>query len=81
MNYRLTRIRADARVLGARLLAGSELTYTIGKLRHAYLAPAQGIVTVNNQRLEVGDGIAATDETAATIAAETDAEIVFVVTN
>jgi hypothetical protein len=29
------------------------------------------VVTVNNQRLEVGDGIAA----------ETDAEIVFVVTN
>jgi redox-sensitive bicupin YhaK (pirin superfamily) len=75
------RIRADARVLGATLLAGSELTYTIGNLRHAYLAPAQGIVTVNNQRLEVGDGIAASDETAVTIAAQTDAEIVLVVTN
>jgi len=65
------RIRADARVLGATLLAGSELTYTIGYLRHVYLAPERGVVTVNNQRLEV----------AVTIAAETDAEIVFVVTN
>jgi hypothetical protein len=33
-------------------------------------------VTVNNQRLEVGDGIAASDESAITIAAQTDAEIV-----
>jgi redox-sensitive bicupin YhaK (pirin superfamily) len=75
------RIRADARVLGATLLAGSELTYTIGYLRHVYLAPERGVVTVNNQRLEVGDGIAASDDAAVTIAAETDAEIVFVVTN
>jgi quercetin 2,3-dioxygenase len=63
-------------VLGARLLAGSELTYTFGNFRHAYLAPAQGVVKVNNQRLEVGDGIAASCETAVTISAETDAEIV-----
>jgi hypothetical protein len=75
------RIRTDARVVGATLLAGSELTYTIGNLRHAYLAPAQSVVTVNNQRLEVGDGIAASDETAVTIAAQTDTEIVLIVTN
>jgi redox-sensitive bicupin YhaK (pirin superfamily) len=75
------RIRADARVLGATLLAGSELTYTIRNLRHAYLAPAQGVVMVNDQRLQVGDGIAASDEPSLTIAAEVDAEIVLVVTN
>jgi quercetin 2,3-dioxygenase len=75
------RIRSDSRVLGATLLAGSELTYTINNLRHAYLAPAQGVVMVNNQRLEVGDGIAASDEPSLTIAAEVDAEIVLVVTN
>lgn len=75
------RIRADARVLGTTLLAGSELTYTMGGLRHAYLAPAQGVVTVNNQRLEIGDGIAASDEPSLTIAAEADAEFVLVVTN
>jgi hypothetical protein len=44
-------------------------------------SPAQGVVTVNNERLEVGDGIAASDETAITIAAQTDAEIVSVATN
>jgi hypothetical protein len=68
-------------VLGATLLAGSELTYTMGDLRHAYLAPALGVVTVNKQRLEVGDGIAASDEPTFTIVAEADAEIVLVVTN
>lgn len=75
------RIRADARVLGATLLAGSELTYTTGDLRHAYIAPALGQVTVNGQRLEVGDGIAADGEKALTIKAEADAEIVLVATN
>jgi hypothetical protein len=75
------RIGADARVLGATLLAGSELTYTMGDLRHAYLAPASGVVTFNGQRLEVGDGIAADNEPTLTIAAEADAEIVLVVTN
>jgi len=40
-----------------------------------------GVVTVNNQRLEVGDGIAAYGESALIIAAEADAEIVLVATN
>jgi len=53
----------------------------MGDLRHAYLAPALGVVTVNNQRLEVGDGIATPDEPTLTIAAEADAEIVLVVTS
>lgn len=73
-------IGADARVLGATLLASSELTYTMGDLRYAYLAPALGVVTVNKQRLEVGDGIAASDEPTLTIATEADAEIVLVAT-
>src|SRR5580698_8289469 len=74
-------IRADARVLGAMLLAGSRLTYTMGEFRFAYLAPALGVVTVNGQRLKVGDGIAARYEAALTIAAEEDSEFVLVATN
>jgi len=74
-------IRADARVLGATLLAGSELTYKMGDLQYGYLAPALGVVTVNNQRLQVGDGIAAFNEPTLTIAAEADAEVVLVATN
>jgi redox-sensitive bicupin YhaK (pirin superfamily) len=74
-------IRADARVLGATLLKGSSLKYSMGTLRHAYIAPAEGVVTVNNHRLEVGDGIAASDEASVTITAEADAEIVLVATS
>ena len=73
-------IRADARVLGATLLAGARLEHELGALRHAYLAPARGIVEVNGRRLAVGDGIAATDERRLTILAAEDSELVLVVT-
>jgi redox-sensitive bicupin YhaK (pirin superfamily) len=72
-------IRADARVLGATLLAGTTLTHApSARLRHAYLAPAQGVVLVNGQRVAVGDGIAAIDEPALTITAVEDAEFILV---
>ena len=73
-------IGADARVLGATLLAGNQLEYGPGTLRHAYLAPVKGVVSVNGKRLAVGDGLAATDEALLKIEAEQDAEIILVVT-
>jgi len=73
-------IRADARVLGATLLAGSRVEHELGGLRHAYLAPARGIVEVNGHRLAVGDGIAAIDESHLTIRAVEDSELILVVT-
>ncbi len=72
-------IGADARVLGATLLAGRRLAYELGSFRFAYLAPAKGVVSVNGKRLAVGDGVAATDEALLTIEAERDAEIILVV--
>jgi len=74
-------IRADARVLGATLLAGSRVEHELGGLRHAYLAPARGIVEVNGHRLAVGDGIAAIDESHLTIRAVEDSELILVVTS
>jgi quercetin 2,3-dioxygenase len=72
-------IRADARVLGATLLAGTTLTHApSARFRHTYLAPAQGVVLVNGKRVAVGDGIAATDEPELTITAEEDAELILV---
>jgi redox-sensitive bicupin YhaK (pirin superfamily) len=72
-------IRADARVLGATLFAGTTLTHSpSAHFRHAYLAPAQGVILVNGQRVTVGDGIAATDEPELTITAEEDAEFILV---
>jgi redox-sensitive bicupin YhaK (pirin superfamily) len=63
-------IHADARVLGATLLAGATLTHAPTH-RHAYLAPSQGTVLVNGQRVAIGDGIAAIDELELTITADT----------
>jgi quercetin 2,3-dioxygenase len=71
-------IRADARVLGATLLAGTTVTHVLGRFRHAYLAPAQGVVIVNRQRVAIGDGIAAIDEPDLNITAEEDAEFILV---
>ena len=71
-------IRADARVLGATLLAGTTTTHALGRFRYAYLAPAQGVVLVNGQRVAVGDGIAAIDEPELNITAEEDAEFILV---
>ena len=71
-------IRADARIMGATLLAGTSLTHAPDRFRHAYLAPTQGVIFVNGQRVAVGDGIAAVDETDLFIAAAEDAEFVLV---
>jgi redox-sensitive bicupin YhaK (pirin superfamily) len=73
-------IRADARVMGATLLAGTTVTQVLDRARHAYLAPAQGVILVNGQRVAVGDGIAAVDEPVLTITAAEDAEFILVST-
>lgn len=70
------RIRADARVLGATLLAGTTVTHELARFRHACLAPARGVVLVNGQRVATGDGIAAIDERDLRITAEQDAEFI-----
>jgi quercetin 2,3-dioxygenase len=72
-------IRADARVLGATLLARSSVTHAPWtRLRHSYLALAQGVILVNGQRVAVGDGIAAIDESELIITAVEDAEFILV---
>ncbi len=71
-------IRADARVLGATVTAGSEVTYTLEPGRHAYLGLAKGAVKVNGVALNARDGAAIKDEATLTITASEDAEIVLV---
>jgi quercetin 2,3-dioxygenase len=73
-------IRSDARVLGATLLAGARIDHDLGGFRHAYAAPARGVVEVNGHRLAVGDGIAATDEGRLTMVAQEDSELILVET-
>jgi redox-sensitive bicupin YhaK (pirin superfamily) len=74
-------IRADAKVLGASLRAGSRVEFELGDFSYAYLAPARGAVAVNGQRLAVGDGLAALDELHLTISAQEDSEVILVVTD
>lgn len=71
-------IRADARVLGATVTAGSNVTYTLEPGRHAYLGLAKGAVKVNGVALNARDGAAIKDEATLTITAGEDAEIVLV---
>ncbi len=73
-------IRADARVLGAALLAGARLEHGLCGLRHAYVAPARGVVEVNGHCLAVGDGIASIDEPRLTMFAREASELILVVT-
>ncbi len=72
-------IRADARVLGARLEPGQQLDYALRPGRHAYLVPARGVVSVNGVRIGERDGAAIRDEAALRLSApEGEAELVLV---
>ena len=72
-------IRADARVLGARLEPGQEIEYRLRPGRHAYLVPASGAVSVNGVRVGERDGAAIRDETVLRLTApDGEAELVLV---
>jgi redox-sensitive bicupin YhaK (pirin superfamily) len=71
-------IRADARVLGAKLKAGETAEYALGAQRHGYLVPSTGSVEVNGVKLETRDGAAIRDEAVLRVTALEDAELVLV---
>ena len=71
-------IRADAKVVAARLSAGETLEYTPDPARHLYLVATTGRITVNGRAANPRDGIAVTGETRLDIRAGDDAEIVLV---
>ncbi len=71
-------IRTNARVAGAALKAGDELSYPTDPARHVYLVPAAGVIEVNGVRLNPRDGAAITGEAMLVIKAIEDAEIVLV---
>ncbi len=74
-------IRADARVLGARLAKGGTLTHHVGAGRHAYLVPATGALEVDGVRVDARDGAALSGNGIVTITALEDSEIVLVDAN
>ncbi len=71
-------IRADARVLAARLKAGQPLVYTADPARHLYLVAPSGRVRVNGVEAAPRDGVAVTGEAQLEIEARDDAELVLV---
>src|SRR5271155_3275809 len=71
-------IRTDARVLGARLKPGETIEYELRPGRHAYLVPAKGALTVNDVRIEAGDGAAIREERLLRLSALADTELVLV---
>ena len=70
-------IRTDARVMGATLEAGENLTHEVGPGRHAYLVPATGRIEVNGTPANARDGVALGFGNY-TITAQEDAELVLV---
>ncbi|MNE54360.1 Quercetin 2,3-dioxygenase [compost metagenome] len=72
------RIRADARLVAATLLAGESAEYRFEAGRRGYLVPAKGMVEVNGLRAEARDGVAIEDEQVLRVMALEDSEIVLV---
>jgi hypothetical protein len=72
-------IRADARVLGATLEAGTSVTYRPDTpSRHLYLVPATGAVRIEDVTAKARDGVAITDLPEITVTALETSEIVLV---
>ena len=70
-------VNADARVLGASLKAGSAIHLDADPARHLYLVPS-GRIRINGTEAAPRDGVAITGESALTIEALDDAELVLV---
>lgn len=71
-------IRADARVLGALLKTGEQVSYELAPPRQAYLVVASGRIEVNGESVGPLDGVAITQVAVAQISALEDSELVMV---
>jgi quercetin 2,3-dioxygenase len=71
-------IHQDAAVLGARLLAGGELTHALGMDRRGYLVVSKGKIRINGTILDERDGASISDEADLMITALDDSEILLV---
>jgi quercetin 2,3-dioxygenase len=71
-------IRADARVLAARLNAGQELVYEADPKRHLYLVAPTGRIVVNGAEAAPRDGVAITGEARISLLAPESSELILV---
>lgn len=72
------RIYQDAAVLGATVLAGQSLDYTVDAGRHAYLVAPSGRFTIDGQAVEARDGVVLGGGETHRIATAEDTELVLV---
>ena len=73
-------ISAQARLSGATLFAGKQLSIPLDCAHHAYLVAPEGVIEVNGLVAQAGDGIAIRRERNLDIVAHTGAELVLVET-
>ena len=71
-------LRADARLLVARLEAGRSLRHEIASGHDLYLVPSTGTVLVDGVAVEAGDGAAIVDQASVEFVAVHDTELVIV---
>lgn len=70
------KIHQDVSVYNALLKAGEAVEHRLGEGRHAWLQVVKGEVELNGKKLVAGDGAAASDESALTILAGDDSEVI-----
>jgi redox-sensitive bicupin YhaK (pirin superfamily) len=68
-------IHQDAQIFLSKLTSGQQVIRDVKPGRHAWLQVLRGSLTLNGQSLATSDGAAVSDESALTIKATTDAEI------
>ncbi len=68
-------IHQDARLYASLLEPGESVEHRLAAGRHAWIQVVRGVVTVDGERLEAGDGASASDAETLTLAAEAPAEI------
>lgn len=69
------KIHTDASIFLAELQSGKEASYAIPDGRHAWLQVLRGNVTLGSSILSAGDGVAFSAESALTVQATSDAEV------
>jgi quercetin 2,3-dioxygenase len=68
-------IHSDARVYAATLTAGQSINHELPPGRHAWVQVARGSLSLNGHELQVGDGVAISDEARLSIASPGGAEL------
>jgi redox-sensitive bicupin YhaK (pirin superfamily) len=69
------KINQDAKLFVTLLAPGEEVKHSLGEKRHAWLQIAKGEVELNGQKLQQGDGAAASEQKQLSVKATTDAEV------